>query len=115
MLIDATRIMDGKRVMLKRIAQNELEIAAFFKYSHETITHDPRNHCIPIFDVLEVPDEEGTAIIAIPFLRPFYSPRFETRGELLEFFRQILEVRTPKWVWVIYDSQFTGLAFYAYV
>ncbi|KAF8627102.1 hypothetical protein AX15_004542 [Amanita polypyramis BW_CC] len=91
MLMDATRIVDGRRVMLKRVGQKELEIAVFFKYSHETITNDRRNHCVPVFDVLEVPDEEETAIVVIPFLRPSFSPRFETRGELLEFFRQILE------------------------
>ncbi len=93
MLMDATRIVDGKRVMLRKVSQNELEISVFFKYSHETITNDPRNHCVPIFDVLEVPYEDETAIIVMPFLRPFYTPRFETRGEFLEFFRQILEVR----------------------
>jgi hypothetical protein len=95
MLMDATRIVDGKRVMLRKVSQNELEISVFFKHSHETITNDPRNHCIPIFDVLEVPYEDETAIIVMPFLRPFYTPRFETRGEVLEFFRQILEVRKP--------------------
>ncbi|KAF8707290.1 hypothetical protein AX14_013662, partial [Amanita brunnescens Koide BX004] len=91
MFMDATRIVDGKRVMLRKVGQNELEISVFFKYSHESITKDPRNHCVPIFDVLEVPYEDDMAIIVIPFLRPFYTPRFETRGELLEFFRQILE------------------------
>lgn len=91
--MDATRILDGRRVLLKKVTQDELEIAVFFKYSHDAITKDPRNHCIPIFDVIEVPNEEDHAIIVTPFLRPFYTPRFETHGELLEFFRQIYEAR----------------------
>ncbi|KAK2463765.1 hypothetical protein APHAL10511_004203 [Amanita phalloides] len=91
MFMDAIRIVDGKRVMLKKVGPNELEISVFFKHSHATITKDARNHCTPIFDVLEVPYEEATAIVVMPFLRPFYTPRFETRGELLEFFRQIFE------------------------
>ena len=90
MLIDATQIIDGKRVML---GKTSLKSRFFFKFSDTSITNDSCNHCVRISDVLEVPYEDDTAIIVMPFLRPFYTPRFETRGELLEFFRQILEVR----------------------
>ena len=92
--MDATRISDGEIVMMKRIIvtehSNEVGIAKFF--SSEPISSDPKNHCVPLLDVLEVPDYEGVVLLVMPILRPFNSPKIWTYGEAVEFFRQVFEV-----------------------
>ncbi|KAF8490400.1 hypothetical protein JB92DRAFT_1306645 [Gautieria morchelliformis] len=93
-LLDATRASDGKLVMLKLTFRSvhpfESEIGRYL--SSKTLASDPSNHCIPILDVLVVPDYEDLDIIAMPLLLDYdYSPSFKTVGESVEFFRQIFE------------------------
>lgn len=94
--MDATRISDGECVMLKRVSvikhPDEVEITRYF--SSEPLASHPRNHCIPLYDVLEPPDDPELVIIVLPYLRHYDSPRFKTVGETVEFFRQIFEVST---------------------
>ena len=93
--MDATRISDNTVVSLKRIKRDihphEVEIALYF--STEPLASHPRNHCVPIYEVLDVPDDENEVIIVMPFLREYNDPRFKSVGEAVEFFRQIFEVR----------------------
>ena len=70
-----------------------LPLATYF--STEPLASHPRNHCVPVYEVLQVPDPTGDddeIIIVMPLLRPFYNPRFKSVGEAVEFFRQIFEV-----------------------
>lgn len=68
----------------------ELEIGRFF--SSSPLREDPRNHCVPILEVLEVSDMEDCWIIVMPLLREFGNPRFDTLGEAVDFFDQAFEV-----------------------
>ena len=90
--MDATRISDGRQVMLKMLPKEEgpyeLEITRLF--STEPLVSDPRNHCVRLLDVIELPNDPP--IIVLPFLRPFANPRFQTYGEFVTFFSQICEV-----------------------
>jgi hypothetical protein len=90
--IDATRISDGRPVMLKRIpfkeGPYELEINRLF--SAEPLASHPRNHCAPLLDVIELPNEPPIMVHSL--LRPFYNPRFQTFGEFVVFFSQACEV-----------------------
>lgn len=52
----------------------------------------PKNHCVPINDILSIPGDETSKIIVMPLLRLFDSPPFETVGEAIEAFRQLIEV-----------------------
>lgn len=92
-VMDATRIADGEMVFLKRIRRrvhpHEVKISELF--SSEPLKSHPRNHCVPIFEVLDVPNDDNLAILVLPFLRQFDSPRFQTVGEGIEFFRQVFE------------------------
>ena len=90
--MDATRISDGSTVALKKVARNgsELAIAQFF--SSLKLKDDPNNHCVHIHDVLSIPDDPSTSIIVMPYLVRFFTPPFETVGELVDFFQQIFEV-----------------------
>ena len=93
-LMDATRIRDGKFMMLKQLTKSEypyeVEISQLF--STEPLASNPANHCVPIHEVLQVPDDEDTVILVMPLLRSFYKPRFDTYGEVIEYFRQIFVV-----------------------
>ncbi|KAJ3481139.1 hypothetical protein NLI96_g7865 [Meripilus lineatus] len=91
--MDATRISDNALVMMKRMNDSlENEIATYF--STEPLASHSRNHCVPVYEVLQVPDPTGDddeIIIVMPLLRPFYNPRIKSVGEAVEFFRQIFE------------------------
>ena len=69
---------------------HEVEIVRYL--SSRPFDSDPKNHCVPIFDVLDVPDDEDLKVLVMPLLRDFANPRFLTVGEAVEFFRQTLEV-----------------------
>jgi len=90
--MDATRISDGKQVMLKRLpyreGPHELEINKLF--STVPLFSNPRNHCVQSLDVIQLPNDPP--IIVHPLLRPFYDPRLQTYGEFVTFFAQICEV-----------------------
>ncbi|KAI0081952.1 hypothetical protein K474DRAFT_1655844 [Panus rudis PR-1116 ss-1] len=92
-VLDATRMDDGEIVMLKRLSKkfhpHEVAIGKFF--STVPIASNPRNHCVPILDVLQVPDDDDVTIIVMPLLREFDSPKFETVGEAVAFFIQVFE------------------------
>ena len=83
-------------VLLKQISRrthpHELEIATMF--SSEPHKSHPKNRCVPIYEVLDVPDDEDASILVMPLLRPLDNPRFITVGEAVECFRQLFEVWT---------------------
>ena len=79
---------------LKRVSRSrhpyEAEIADFF--SSDPLATDPRNHCVPILQILAVPDDADLIVIVMPLLRVYDSPRFDTIGEAVECIRQFFEV-----------------------
>ncbi|KAG0695181.1 hypothetical protein DFH29DRAFT_282804 [Suillus ampliporus] len=91
-VLDATRISDGEFVMLKAVRRSdhpfEVEIARYLV--SEPLRSDPMNHCVPILDVLPLPDE-GRDIIVMPLLRRYSDPSFQTFGEVVECLRQLFE------------------------
>ena len=88
----ATRAWDGRQVMFKIVPNgSELEISEFL--SSPRLISEPHNHCVPLLDILEPPDEPEQKVIVMPFLRPFDNPRFQTFGEFVSFFSQICDVR----------------------
>ena len=93
-LLDATRMVDDEIVMLKRIDRNvhpyEVDIGLYF--SSEPLASHPKNHCIPIYEVLEIPNTHNEVILVMPCLREFDEPRMKSIGEAVEFFRQVFEV-----------------------
>ncbi len=98
MLLDATRISDNSIVMLKHIDRkvhpHEVKIGLYF--SSEPLASHPRNHCIPIYDVLDIPNTQDEVILVMPLLREYDDPRIKSIGEAVEFFRQVFEVRSVR-------------------
>lgn len=93
-IIDATRAADGAFVTLKRLYvlghPDEINIGKFFQSPEQRA--DSANHCVPFLDALKVPSDNNQAIIVMPMLRRFDDPRFETIGEAMDFFDQIIRV-----------------------
>jgi hypothetical protein len=58
--------------------------------SSEPLSLDPRNHCVQLLEVLDVPGDDQ--LLVTPLLRPFDSPTFDTFGEAIDCFRQLFEV-----------------------
>ncbi|KAF8518105.1 kinase-like domain-containing protein [Hysterangium stoloniferum] len=91
--LHATRIRDGIPVALKVIwthkRSDEMRIGQLF--SSPGLATDPRNHCVPIYEVIDSPNIEGMRLLVMRLLRPWLNPSFVTVGEALEFFRQIFE------------------------
>ncbi|KAG7451835.1 uncharacterized protein BT62DRAFT_267364 [Guyanagaster necrorhizus] len=92
-IIDATCIQDGKLVALKRIVKTEflfeVKLGTFF--SSSPLSDNPRNHCVPISEVLRSPQDPDAQMIIMPRLREIRTPSFDTVGEFVEVFRQIFE------------------------
>lgn len=96
--MDATRISDNAPVLLKAVTEghNTGEIPNGQFFSSEPLKTDTRNHCIPLYEVLEVPDANPKNFLLVtPLMRKFDDPPFITVEEAVEFFRQIIEVGLP--------------------
>ncbi|KIK55697.1 hypothetical protein GYMLUDRAFT_47653 [Collybiopsis luxurians FD-317 M1] len=96
-LLDAVRIRDGKLVMLRRSdpesLSDELKISRIF--SSEPVSSDPRNHCVPIYETLQLghdtPDAPGrNKIVVMPYLVR-WNVNFQSVGEVVDFCSQIFE------------------------
>ena len=92
--MDAVRSSDNDIVALKKVnnIDHECEVEISRHFSFEELRKDPRNHCVPVFDVLDVPDQPDVQIIVMPLLRRCNDPRWRTVGEAVAFFDQIFEV-----------------------
>ena len=90
MLVDATRISDGKLVYIKEVQTGDLESSIALMLS---AIDDPANHSVPILDTFEDSVNKSISYLVMPFLRSTDSPRFEVVEEVLDFADQILQVR----------------------
>ena len=103
--MDATRISDDRPVMLKLLlpieGPHELRINQLV--SSEPLCSDPRNHCAPLLDVIELPNEPQIMVHAR--LRPFNDPPMQTYGEFVAFFSQLCNVSDMRRVIVLGTQQ----------
>ena len=90
-VMDATRISDGKLVSLKRVKSSSQEIVIASLLSSEELRKDPRNHCVPILDIIADTEDPTLSFIIMPFLRHIDDPPFDTVGSILECMEQLLE------------------------
>ncbi|EIN06247.1 hypothetical protein PUNSTDRAFT_73300 [Punctularia strigosozonata HHB-11173 SS5] len=89
---DAVRVSDGTPVALKRVYPdvNPHEEAVIIKLGSEPLASDSRNHCVPIYEILDVPGE-NYRLIVMPLLRKYANPEFDTIGEVVSCIQQIFE------------------------
>ncbi|KAG6893143.1 hypothetical protein C0992_011156 [Termitomyces sp. T32_za158] len=68
---------------------NEIIIGTRFRSS--SILADPRNHCVPVLDIIPPKPGSNVAFIVMPLLRKIWGSPFQTIGEGVEFLRQMFE------------------------
>jgi hypothetical protein len=92
-VLDAIRIHDGKKVVLKRVPATTDEISITLHLTSAYMRSDPRNRTVPILDVIPIRhnDEEHVFLVML-YLREFDSPPFHCRSEFVEALRQLLRV-----------------------
>ncbi|KAK0209375.1 hypothetical protein IW262DRAFT_1281596 [Armillaria fumosa] len=92
-IMDAMHVSDGHLLTLKSISKSvhphKVLIGRFL--SSQPLASDQKNHCVPIFDVLQSPFDDDVEIIIMPHLYNFNETPFDTVGELLDYFHQIFE------------------------
>lgn len=74
------------------MASPELEIGLLLK--SDKLRHDPRNHAIPLLDILKDDSDPEHSILVFPLLRRLDAPRLASVREAVDFVGQTLEVRT---------------------
>lgn len=94
--MDAICLSDNKPVMMKRIYSRERKanyehLICEYVSSPEQL-QDPDNHCVPIYEILEILDNNDHVVIVMPLLCHWHNPRFNTIGECLDLFLQIFKV-----------------------
>ena len=97
--MNATRRHGGKRVMHKRIYPDEglHELITTQLFSSPATARDPRNHRMPLLDIIKIPKNgQKLGLMIMPFLHRFNDPRFQSFGEFVVFFTQICEARSFK-------------------
>ncbi|KAN0128834.1 Protein kinase-like domain containing protein [Lactarius tabidus] len=89
--MDATRISDGRPVVLKRLLLEEgpYELQINKLFSTEPLASYPQNHCARLLDVIQLPGDQP--ILVHPMLRRHNDPPFRTVGEFVTFFAQLCE------------------------
>jgi hypothetical protein len=90
-VLDATRIRDGSKVVLKCVPEGSTEHQIVLRLSSPTMSSDPRNRTVPIADIIEL--KENKVLLVMPYLRVFDTPWFHCRGEVINALRQFLQVR----------------------
>ncbi|THV06319.1 hypothetical protein K435DRAFT_645355 [Dendrothele bispora CBS 962.96] len=96
--MDAIRIEDGAQVILKKLVSesgsHEATMALMVSSAHNI---DYCNHCVPIYEVLRVPNDRSkmkdvvVELLVMPFLTRWNQPSFKTVGEIVDFFQQTIE------------------------
>jgi hypothetical protein len=61
-------------------------------FSAEPLRSDPRNHCVPILDLIQDDEDPNVSYMVMPHLRPMENPPFESVEEVIDYADQILEV-----------------------
>jgi hypothetical protein len=92
-VLDATRIHDGIKIVLKRVPATTDEIGITLHLSSAHMRSDPRNCTVHILDVIPIRyNDEEHVFLVMPYLREFDSPPFHCRSEFVEALRQLLQV-----------------------
>lgn len=90
--MDAIRLVDGKQVFIKKVPSTSSKLRITTYLSSPELRKDPRNHCVPILEVLTDPEDSSISFLVMPLLRYIDQPEFDTVGCILDFVEQLLEV-----------------------
>ncbi len=107
--IDATRVMDGKTVFIKRVPKGSPEISIIQYLSDPQLRGDGLNYTVPLLDFL-VGDEDYDFLV-MPLLRRFNDPRFCTLRRLSISYVRRLRYETYFESLLRFSNSYQGLAF----
>ncbi|KAJ7440505.1 hypothetical protein B0H11DRAFT_2353236, partial [Mycena galericulata] len=93
-IVDAQHICRWEKVTFKRVSTQDQPDEARVAQLLSSPAHSGnlRNPCIPILEVLQDLLEDDKKILVMPLLIEFSRSRFDTVGEVVDCFRQILEL-----------------------
>ncbi|KAJ7583125.1 kinase-like domain-containing protein [Mycena floridula] len=87
--IDAIRLKDGQKVVLKITFDYTKEQEILQTFSEPPFRNNPQNHCVPVLDTIEFP-RKRFKIVVLPFLMSVFG-RPHCMHEVIDFMRQILQ------------------------
>ncbi|KAG5338875.1 hypothetical protein C0989_005751 [Termitomyces sp. Mn162] len=90
-ILDAVRISDGVKVVLKRLDTRSEELRVAHYLLSPQLAKDPRNHTVPILDVIPLPNSHSEALLVMPQLLHFAEIPFVRFGEVVEAVQQFLQ------------------------
>ncbi|KAJ6498151.1 kinase-like domain-containing protein [Mycena vitilis] len=96
-VLDAVRIADNRKVVLKLVSTEEMQLTWYLGRYLPQLHPDPNNRTIPLLDTInfeeikDFPDEKYKAILVFPFLRQFDNPPFRQLTEVTEAVEQFLQ------------------------
>lgn len=80
------------KLYLKHVEKTSPEIEIGQYFSSDQLRDDPRNHCLPVLDVLRDPTDPEHVLLVMPWLRRIDSPEPGSVRECVDFIQQTLEV-----------------------
>ncbi|KAI0345529.1 hypothetical protein BDW22DRAFT_884508 [Trametopsis cervina] len=89
-VIDATRLADGRRVVIKGVPTPSDELTTLASIHQGPSRTHPANHCVPILEVFEDTNDPELSYIAMPSLGRIRSSTFRNVGDVVHFTSQIL-------------------------
>lgn len=93
--LDATRVSDGRVVILKHTLSSSPEVAIGRLLMADSLRNDPKNHAIPLLDILEDENDAENVILVLPLLRRLDSPPLASVREFVDLVGQLLQVSGP--------------------
>ncbi len=91
-VLDAVRMKDGVKVVIRITHTDTTELSMAKRLCSSELLHEPRNHTVPILDVIPIPDDEDKRVFMVmPMLKLFHDPELHCRSEFVDAFRQLLE------------------------
>ncbi|KAF8173078.1 kinase-like domain-containing protein [Pholiota molesta] len=90
-VLDAIRISDNQKVVLKKVRTATYEIPVAQLLSSPALRNDPRNHTIPLLDVIPIPADDDWALLVMPALLEFQKLPFRRVGEFCEAALQYIQ------------------------
>ena len=92
--IDA-RTDQGELVWIRKLDTVSFELSLLRRFSTVEMRAIPENHCVPIVDNFQHPDDPSITFIVTPYLRHATSATFERAEDVMDFIQQILKVSVP--------------------
>lgn len=91
-MLDAIRIADGSKVVLKCILAGGNEHRTISYFSSLEMRSYIRNRTVPVIQFIALPSTSDVLLV-MPYLRQFDTPPFHRCSEVLDALRQFLQVK----------------------